>query len=184
MNSLQELGSSYRRLLKDSIFEHPFGSRERSITICVTSLIVAVFVFSLFISFLTCFRRRMNPSSSSKPPTSSCSTQLTTMPVYIYGDSSLNPSSFESKNCVICLAEFEHGDEVRVLPNCRHAFHKGCIDQWLPLRSLLCPLCRDCTTEEEIRTMRRPDCTNDWARNPAFILAFGLGSNMPVPSQL
>lgn len=189
MNSVQDLGYSYRRLLKDSLFEHPFGGRERIVTISVTSLIVAMFVFSLLISLFTCFRRQLNPSPSSKPPTSTSSIQLTTMPVYIYSDSSSNPpsycfpSSFESRNCAICLAEFENGDELRVLPNCKHAFHKGCIDQWLLLRSLLCPLCRD-RTIEEIGTMRRPVCTNYWARNPAFLLAFGLGSNIPLPSQL
>lgn len=185
MNSEQGFGYSCRRLLKDSLFEHPFGSRERTFTICVTSVIAAVFVFSLFISLFTCFRRQLNPSPSSKPPTSTCSSQLTTMPVYIYGDSSSSnsfTSSFECKNCVICLVKFKHGDEVRVLPNCKHAFHKSCIDQWLSLRSLLCPLCRDCSIKE-IGTIR-PVCTNYWARNPGFILAFGLGNNIPLPSQL
>ncbi|XP_038881295.1 RING-H2 finger protein ATL79-like [Benincasa hispida] len=189
MNSVDYLGYSYRRLLKDSLFEHPFGNRERIVTICATSVIAAMFVISLFISLFTCFRHQLN-SPSSKPPPSTSSSQLTTMPVYIYGDVSSSPSSsycftssFEPRNCVICLAEFKHGDELRVLPNCKHAFHKGCIDQWLLLRSLLCPLCRDHTTEE-IGTMRRPICSNYWARNPAFILAFGLGSNVPLPSQL
>ncbi|XP_050944370.1 E3 ubiquitin-protein ligase RHA2B-like [Cucumis melo] len=190
MNSVDDLGYSNRRLLKDSsLFEQPFGNRERIVTICATSAIAALFVISLFISLFTCFRRQLN-SPSSKPLSSTCSSQLlTTMPVYIYGDSSSNmPSSycftsFESRNCVICLAEFEYGDELRVLPNCKHVFHKGCIDQWLPLRSLLCPLCREHTIKE-LETMRRPLCSNYWARNPAFILAFGLGSNAPLPSQL
>ncbi|KAE8647607.1 hypothetical protein Csa_002829 [Cucumis sativus] len=128
MNSVDDLGYSNRRLLKDSLFEQPFGNRERIVTICATSAIAAL-------------------------------------------------------TCVICLAEFEYGDELRVLPNCKHVFHKGCIDQWLPLRSLLCPLCREHTIKE-IETMRRPVCSNYWSRNPAFILAFGLGSNAPLPSQL
>lgn len=188
MNSVDDLSYSYRRLLKDSLFEHPFGSQERIFNICVTSAIAAVFVISLFVSLFTCVRRQLN-SPSSKPPSSTFSSQLTTMPVYIYGDLSSSSSSsygftslFESRNCVICLAEFEHGDELRVLPNCKHVFHKGCIDQWLPLKSLHCPLCRD-PTIEEIGTIR-PVCSNYWTRNPAFILAFGLGSSVPLPSQL
>ncbi|GFQ04158.1 RING-H2 finger protein atl8, partial [Phtheirospermum japonicum] len=28
----------------------------------------------------------------------------------------------------ICLAEFTAGDEIRVLPQCGHSFHVGCID--------------------------------------------------------
>ncbi|XP_022950353.1 RING-H2 finger protein ATL74-like [Cucurbita moschata] len=186
MNSAQAPGYTYRRLLKDSLLQRPFGHHERLVTICVVSAIAAAFVLSLFISLFTCFRRQLT-SASSKPPSSTCSRQLSSMPVYIYGDSApycfTSSSSFEARNCVICLAEFELGDELRVLPNCKHAFHKGCIDQWLPLRSLLCPLCRELSIDE-IGTMRKPVCTNHWARNPAFVLAFAPASNAPLPSQL
>ncbi|GFQ03940.1 RING-H2 finger protein atl8, partial [Phtheirospermum japonicum] len=30
--------------------------------------------------------------------------------------------------CAICLADFTAGDEIRVLPQCGHSFHVGCID--------------------------------------------------------
>jgi E3 ubiquitin-protein ligase BIG BROTHER-like protein len=42
--------------------------------------------------------------------------------------------------CSICLADFEAGDELRALP-CSHAYHSGCIDQWLKT-SRQCPCCR------------------------------------------
>jgi Ring finger domain len=45
------------------------------------------------------------------------------------------------KECVICLTEFEEGEEIRKLPQCGHEFHVGCIDQWLRSRSS-CPSCR------------------------------------------
>uniref|UniRef100_A0A5B7BGK5 Putative RING-H2 finger protein ATL8 n=1 Tax=Davidia involucrata TaxID=16924 RepID=A0A5B7BGK5_DAVIN len=44
-------------------------------------------------------------------------------------------------DCAICLAEFVAGDEIRVLPQCGHGFHVGCIDTWLGSHSS-CPSCR------------------------------------------
>jgi len=41
--------------------------------------------------------------------------------------------------CVVCLDEFENGQQLRRLP-CGHEFHQGCIDKWLARRRL-CPLC-------------------------------------------
>ncbi|XP_074586388.1 brassinosteroid-responsive RING protein 1-like [Curcuma longa] len=44
--------------------------------------------------------------------------------------------------CVVCLCEFEAEEEVRRLSNCRHLFHRGCLDQWLEHERRTCPLCR------------------------------------------
>jgi len=46
----------------------------------------------------------------------------------------------EPEQCTVCLADFEEGDRVRILP-CRHVFHTACIDEWLG-RDAHCPLCR------------------------------------------
>ncbi|KAK4348943.1 hypothetical protein RND71_031698 [Anisodus tanguticus] len=43
--------------------------------------------------------------------------------------------------CAICLVEFAIRDEIRVLPQCGHGFHVGCIDTWLGSHSS-CPSCR------------------------------------------
>ncbi|XP_074588438.1 RING-H2 finger protein ATL80-like [Curcuma longa] len=43
--------------------------------------------------------------------------------------------------CPICLAEFEEGDQLRMLPQCGHGFHVGCVDAWLRHHSS-CPSCR------------------------------------------
>lgn len=43
--------------------------------------------------------------------------------------------------CVICLTEFEEGEEIRKLPQCGHEFHVGCVDKWLRAQSS-CPSCR------------------------------------------
>ncbi|KAJ3691002.1 hypothetical protein LUZ61_020166 [Rhynchospora tenuis] len=48
----------------------------------------------------------------------------------------------EQSVCVVCLAALEGRHEVRKLGNCCHLFHKGCIDRWVELGQVTCPLCR------------------------------------------
>jgi hypothetical protein len=50
------------------------------------------------------------------------------------------PSESQQKQCMVCLSDFEAGDEVRRLP-CGHVFHAPCIDEWLR-RCTDCPICK------------------------------------------
>jgi E3 ubiquitin-protein ligase ATL6/9/15/31/42/55 len=43
--------------------------------------------------------------------------------------------------CAVCLTAFDDGDELRLLPQCSHAFHPECINPWLE-GHVTCPLCR------------------------------------------
>ncbi|KAJ7953244.1 RING-H2 finger protein [Quillaja saponaria] len=62
------------------------------------------------------------------------------LPKFTYLNS--NPNKWvASSECAICLADFAEGDEIRVLPQCGHGFHAGCIDTWLGTHSS-CPSCR------------------------------------------
>jgi len=35
----------------------------------------------------------------------------------------------EGDRCLVCLSEYEHGEECRTLSGCGHLFHRECIDQ-------------------------------------------------------
>ncbi|KDP43788.1 hypothetical protein JCGZ_22415 [Jatropha curcas] len=66
------------------------------------------------------------------------------LPKFTYGATAAGGGSsckFASTECAICLGEFAEGDEVRILPQCGHGFHVGCIDTWLGSHSS-CPSCR------------------------------------------
>lgn len=48
----------------------------------------------------------------------------------------------QASTCRVCLERLELTDEVRRLGNCTHAFHRGCIDRWIDIGEVTCPLCR------------------------------------------
>jgi len=65
--------------------------------------------------------------------------------------------SSEGPMCVICLLEYEDGDDVKVLP-CGHEFHSECVDMWLGKHNRTCPTCRHDITirlAEPLRFERR-----------------------------
>lgn len=45
------------------------------------------------------------------------------------------------ERCLICLDEYEPGQECRIL-RCRHGYHKECVDHWLSNGRDSCPACR------------------------------------------
>ncbi|CAJ1932186.1 unnamed protein product [Sphenostylis stenocarpa] len=45
-------------------------------------------------------------------------------------------------DCAVCLCEIGDGEEIRVL-GCEHCFHRNCLDAWIALKNVTCPLCRE-----------------------------------------
>jgi len=55
----------------------------------------------------------------------------------------IDPESIGRETCPICIIDFEHGDDLRVLPcEGKHRFHQHCVDPWLLQLSTSCPICR------------------------------------------
>lgn len=55
------------------------------------------------------------------------------------------------ENCAVCLYEFNGDDEIRRLTNCRHIFHRNCLDRWMDHDHKTCPLCRSRFVPEELQ---------------------------------
>ncbi|KAM7531323.1 hypothetical protein LguiB_034733 [Lonicera macranthoides] len=69
------------------------------------------------------------------------------LPVVIFSE--LGVESPES--CAVCLYEFDGGDEIRRLSNCRHIFHRSCLDRWMDHDQKTCPLCRTPFIPEDLQ---------------------------------
>lgn len=66
------------------------------------------------------------------------------LPVFPYDES--YAASTEYTQCAVCLDEYEVGEKIQQLPGCGHAFHAGCIDEWLA-SNFTCPICRMCVLQ-------------------------------------
>ena len=66
---------------------------------------------------------------------------LDTIPILSYTTKKCELFRVDQTECAVCLGDLEDEDKVRLLPNCRHAFHVPCIDKWF-LGHPSCPVCR------------------------------------------
>ncbi|KAL8194067.1 hypothetical protein R6Q57_026309 [Mikania cordata] len=84
-----------------------------------------------------------NPSQPAAANKGMKKKMVESLPKFVYNSAKEvgNGRKLSSGDCAICLAEYEDGDEIRVLPQCGHGFHVGCIDMWLGSHSS-CPSCR------------------------------------------
>jgi hypothetical protein len=57
-------------------------------------------------------------------------------PIYIKKDDPILES-----DCSICMDNYKYKQYKRILPECKHTFHKKCIDNWFKKNSS-CPVCR------------------------------------------
>ncbi|KAM3303025.1 RING-H2 finger protein ATL57 [Capsicum chacoense] len=133
----------------------PFDS---SMALTILVLLTALFFMGFFSIYIRHFtneptavvagddddhrRRRNLPATSSTNVHRSCrkgmdSSTIESLPLISYGGA----AKHLMEDCSICLTEFEVSELVRLIPYCRHMFHKHCLDTWLSSH-VTCPLCR------------------------------------------
>ncbi|KAL5058556.1 hypothetical protein RYX36_030160 [Vicia faba] len=110
-------------------------------------LSLLAFLRSLAISFLsllhlsdlldTNFSSATLTEPLSNPPTLSAILIRQFLPVVSYRDLDLPAVA-----CAVCLDEFTEEEEIRCMTNCKHIFHKTCVDRWIDHDQKTCPLCR------------------------------------------
>lgn len=123
----------------------PIRSIDNDFVVILAALLCALICVLGLVAVTRCsWIRRLSSSSSSSFSRPSAANKglkkkvLNSLPKFAVGAENEHKMSEE---CAICLAEFETGEEVRVLPQCGHGFHVGCIDTWLGSHSS-CPSCR------------------------------------------
>lgn len=61
------------------------------------------------------------------------------------------------EECIICLGDFEVGDEIQPFPDCGHKYHPSCLLEWLK-NKVNCPMCRRGARSSLIKAMsQRPN---------------------------
>lgn len=138
--------------------------------LCATTIVL--FVASLsYIAFSTLYgclrggRRRGGPGGDGDSGAEETKRALEEIPVQVVvqvrgggGDREGGGVEDEASDCAVCLEEYAAGDEVRVLPACRHGFHRECVDRWLLMRAPTCPVCR-----APVARVEGPDAKEDCA---------------------
>lgn len=112
-----------------------------------TSAVFSLLGFRDFLESEMAYPVRMD-SASEQPKSVSAELIREVLPVVKFSD--LN--EFEPpENCAVCLYEFNADDEIRRLTNCRHVFHRNCLDRWMDHDQKTCPLCRSRFIPEELQ---------------------------------
>lgn len=62
--------------------------------------------------------------------------------------------SEQLKVCTICLECIDGNHEIRELCNCRHLFHRECLDTWIDEGQVSCPLCRSMLLPPKVNLIR------------------------------
>ncbi|KAL3498987.1 hypothetical protein ACH5RR_041719 [Cinchona calisaya] len=83
----------------------------------------------------------MNPPPSSATVTGLDAPTIESLPKTVIGESRRLPKPNDG-TCPICLSEYQPKETLRSIPECKHYFHAGCVDEWLKLNGT-CPLCRN-----------------------------------------
>ncbi|XVE79832.1 hypothetical protein DITRI_Ditri14bG0088200 [Diplodiscus trichospermus] len=117
------------------------------------SLVVLIFTFFLYARWI-CGQRLLstaaaaaaaaNATAAPSPPGLDPDT-INSLPIILHrsvvAKSKEKHGFIAESECSICLGVFEDEEKLKVLPECNHAYHSECVDNWLFSQSS-CPLCR------------------------------------------
>ncbi|KAE8675735.1 Endonuclease/exonuclease/phosphatase family protein [Hibiscus syriacus] len=173
----------HRHLLGEQISPHNDQYEQIIVDRIAFTITISVVSLGLIGFLLYKYFQRSNESSDENPtePRQSINSELKQIPVLVYEEStalstrsSCFDTNLEDQNCAICLEGYVHGDRVRVLPRCKHMFHKKCTEEWLEVPSLNCPICRDQVLEHCLRSARSNSCRNQRHNigNPNSVIGF------------
>ncbi|XP_048575143.1 probable E3 ubiquitin-protein ligase ATL44 [Triticum urartu] len=143
----------------DQSMEAQQAHLERALSITTTVLFVASVSYIALSTLYACLRaaRHEDPAGADAdgpaPPREATKRALEGIPVRVVvlldhprdggcPEAVVEDEGVDADACAVCLAEYAAGDEVRVLPACRHGFHRECVDRWLLTRAPTCPVCR------------------------------------------
>lgn len=129
----------YPEVLVPNIFLHIL-----SLLAFLRSLILSLFsllhLSDLLDTDLSAISSPESQSQSHSHPTLSALLIREFLPVVNFGN--LAGDSPPSAGCAVCLNEFTVEEEIRCMANCRHIFHRACVDRWIDHDQKTCPLCR------------------------------------------
>ena len=84
---------------------------------------------------------RPSDTAEARPPSVSALLIRDLLPVAKFGDSDIAARQ-NGCACAVCLFEFSEEEEIRCMRNCKHIFHRTCVDRWIDHDQKTCPLCR------------------------------------------
>ncbi|MCO5572225.1 hypothetical protein L7F22_025977 [Adiantum nelumboides] len=122
--------------------------------LCLTFLFLALHYYGKWQLRRSLNRRNANINALLEPTSKGGLRKdaIALLPTFIYRVTSISDeatgNSLENTgflHCAICLTEFQHNEQGRMLPACKHSFHMDCIDMWFYSHST-CPLCRAAVT--------------------------------------
>lgn len=104
----------------------------------IVATVIAIMAYHLL---LANYCKRCAANAQPPPPTGVDAKFVESIPILAFSAWKRRRGVDQGGECAVCLGEFEDEDSVRLLPNCTHAFHVSCIDQWFVAHTS-CPLCR------------------------------------------
>ncbi|KAG0452740.1 hypothetical protein HPP92_025404 [Vanilla planifolia] len=110
----------------------------------ISALALALAVNTLIRRFIRRRSRRQHATGDVEKPAATMADALPAdaLPTVVFSSGAGIPGGASSMaDCAICLQEFLDGDALRLLPDCGHGFHVGCVDRWIAARRS-CPTCR------------------------------------------